>query len=123
MGSIISSGLSNDDPYQKSNVKRQAQSVPPFNGDPHKWQTWKKKSRAVIGTAGLLRILDDTEYARRHKLENETIFHLRQVATTEGNASFLVEQFEKERDGRMAYKAMEKWFEGMKLQNETAEDV
>ena len=94
MGSIISRGLNNDDHYRRSNVKLQAQSVPPFNGDPHKWQTWKKKTRAAIGTAGLLRILDDPEYARRHKLENETIFHLLQVATTEGNASFLVDQFE-----------------------------
>ena len=123
MGSIISSGIVNDDPYRKSNVKLQAQSVPPFNGDPHKWQTWKKKSRAAIGTAGLLRILDDSEYAKRHELENETIFHLLQVATTEGNASFLVDQFEDKRDGRMAYDALEKWFEGMKLQNETAEDI
>ena len=123
MGSFISSGIINDDPYRKSNVKLQAQSVPPFNGDPHKWQTWKKKSRAAIGTAGLLRILDDPEYARRHELENETIFHLLQVATTEGNASFLVDQFEEKRDGRMAYEALEKWFEGMKLQNETAEDI
>ena len=123
MGSIISSANYNDDPYRKSNVKLQAQSVPPFNGDPHKWQTWKKKSRAAIGTAGLLRILDDATYASNHVLENETIFHLLQVATTEGNASFLVDQFEDDRDGRKAFEALEKWFEGMKLQNETAEDI
>ena len=45
------------------------------------------------------------------------------MATTEGNASFLVDQFEEERDGRLAFEALEKWFEGMKLQNETAEDI
>ena len=123
MGTIFSTSANTDDPYRKSNVKLQAQSVPAFNGDPHKWQTWKKKSRAAIGTAGLLRVLDDTEYAESHQLENETIFHLLQVATTEGNASFLVDQFEDERDGRLAYDALKKWFEGMKLQNETAEDI
>ena len=123
MGSIISSVNYSEDPYRKSNVKLQVQSVPPFNGDPHKWQTWKKKSRAAIGTAGLLRILDDSAYASSHTLENETIFHLLQVATTEGNASFLVDQFEDDRDGRRAFEALEKWFEGMKLQNETAEDI
>ena len=123
MGSIISSGLSSDDPHRKSNVKLQAQSIPLFNGDTHKWQTWKKKSRAAIDTAGILRIRNDPEYTKRHELENKTIFHLLQVATIKGNASILVDQFEEEIEGRMAYDAMEKWFKGMKLQNETAKDI
>ena len=123
MGAIISSVSDNDDQYRRSNVKLQAQSVPTFNGDPHKWQTWKKKSRAAIGTAGLLRVLDDSDYTGSHQLENETIFHLLQVATTDGNASFLVDQFEEDRNGKLASDALEKWFEGMKLQNETAEDI
>ena len=123
MGSVLSTRTQDDDFYRRSNVKLQAQSVPTFNGDPHKWQTWKKKARAAIGTAGLLRILDNEDYASKHKLENETIFHILQVATTDGNASFLVDQFEEDRNGRLAYEALEKWFEGMKLQNETAEDI
>jgi len=123
MGSVLSSQGRNEDFYRRSNVKLQAQSVPSFSGDPQKWQTWKKKARAAIGTAGLLRVLDNQEYANAHRLENETIFHLLQVATTEGNASFLVDQFEEERNGNLAYDALEKWFEGMKLQNETAEEI
>jgi len=123
MGLSFSRERQNEDFYRRSNVKLQAQTVPTFNGDPHKWQTWKKKARAAIGTAGLLRILDEAEYASSHRLENETIFLLLQVATTEGNASFLVDQFDDDRDGRLAYEALEKWFEGMKLQNETAEDI
>ena len=83
----------------------------------------KKKSRAAIGTAGILRIRNDPEYTKRHELENKTIFHLLQVATIKGNASILVDQFEEEIEGRMAYDAMEKWFKGMKLQNETAKDI
>ena len=59
---------------------------------------WKKKARAAIGTAGLLRVLDNQEYANTHRLENDTIFHHLQVATTEGNASFLVDQFDEERN-------------------------
>ena len=55
--------------------------------------------------------------------KTETNFHLLQVATTDRNASFLVDQFEDDRDGRKAFKALEKWFEGMKLQNKTAEDI
>ena len=120
MGSIISSVNYNEDAYRRSNVNLQAQSVPPFNRDPHNWQIWKKKSRATIRTAGLLRIIDDSAYTSSHTLENETIFHLLQVATTEGNASFLVDQFEDTRDERKAFEALEKWFEGMKLQKKNS---
>ena len=97
-------------------MKLQAQRVSLFNGYLHKWLTWKKKARTVIRTAGLLRILDNEDYASLHKLESETIFHLLQLATTtEGNALFLVDQVEEDRNVRLEYKALEKIFEGTKL--------
>ena len=55
--------------------------------------------------------------------DNETIFHILQVATTDGNVSHLVEQFEKERDGQKAYLELIRWHEGDQLTSETAEDV
>ena len=108
---------------KKSNVKLQAQSVSPFDGSSIKWHPWKKKTRAAIGTAGLLKILDDDDYATRNPVDNETVFHLLQVATSDGNAAHLVDKFEEECDGRKAYAELVKWYEGDDLTSETAEDI
>ena len=122
MGGILAKGYSNEALLQ-SNVKLQAQSMPIFNGDPHRWQTWKKRARATIGSAGYLNILDQKAYAEKHRMKNETVFHLLQNATVEGHAAHLVDQFEPERDGRAAYMALCSWYEGDKQTNSTAEDI
>ena len=108
---------------KRSNVKLQAQSITGFDGSAIKWHTWKKKTRAAIGTAGLLKILDDEDYANRNSVDNETIFHLLQVATSDGNAAHLVDKYEETSDGRMAYQEMLRWYEGDELTTETAEDI
>ena len=64
------------------------------------WHTWKKKTRAAVGTAGMLSILDDEAYANRNPVDNETIYHLLQVASSDGNAAHLVGKFEDQKDGR-----------------------
>ncbi len=66
---------------KRSNVKLQAQSVSAFDGNALKWHIWKKKTSAAIGTAGLLKILDDENFSARNRADNETVFHLLQVAT------------------------------------------
>ena len=108
---------------KRSNVKLQAQSVSSFDGNALKWHLWKKKTRAAIGTAGLLRILDDETFAIRNRADNETIFHLLQVATSDGTAAHLVDKYEEQRDGRMSYQELVKWYEGDDLTTETAEDI
>ena len=108
---------------KRSNVKLQAQSVSAFDGNPLKWHIWKKKTRAAIGTAGLLRILDEENFATRNGADNETVFHLLQVATSDGTATHLVDKFEEQRNGRMAYQELVKWYEGDDLTTETAEDM
>ena len=112
-----------NDSLKRSNVKLQAQQVPPFNGHAIKWRVWKKKTRAAIGTAGLLNTLDDPEYAKQNPIDNETIFHILQVATSDGSASHLVDQFEDSKDGHAAYTALVTWYEGDELTTETAEDI
>ena len=123
MGSIVSSNKDRNDLLKRSNVKLQAQQITPFSGNSLKWHSWKKKSRAAIGTAGMLRILDNQAYASRNGTDNETIFHLLQVATADGTAAHLVDMHEDDRDGRLAYKELVKWYEGDELTTETAEDV
>ena len=108
---------------KRSNVKLQAQQVTSFKGEAIKWHSWKKKTRAAIGTAGMLQVLDNQEYANKHKTDNETIFHLLAVATADGSASHLVDQYEESSDGRKAYLALVNWYEGDELTTETAEDV
>ena len=123
MGSYVSTNINQNELLKKSNVKLQAQQVSTFNGNALKWHAWKKKSRAAIGTAGMLRVLDSESYAGRNKIDNETIFHLLQVATADGTAAHLVDKFEDDQDGRSAYQELVKWYEGDELTAETAEDV
>ena len=108
---------------KRSNVKLQAQQVTSFNGNALNWRSLKKKTRAAIGTAGLLNILDDEAYAKKNPIDNETVFHILQVATSDGSASHLVDQHEDEKDGHKAYVALVSWYEGDELTTETAEDI
>ena len=87
---------------KRSNVKLQAQQVSTFNGNAIKWRTWKKRTRAAIGTAGMLQILDSADYSTKNRIDNETVFHLLQVATADGNAAHLVDAHEEKKDGHAA---------------------
>ena len=91
---------------KRLNVKLQAQSVSPFDENALKWHIWKKKTRAVISTARLLKILYDEVVANRNTADNETVFHLLQVATSDGTTAHLVDKHEEEQDGRMAYQEL-----------------
>ena len=121
MGNLTSS--SSNELLKRSNVKLQAQQVVAYDGNSIKWHSWNKKMKAAVGTAGMLRVLEDSDYAESHKVDNETIFHLLQVATADGNAAHLVDKHESEKDGHAAYQELVKWFEGDELTTETAEDV
>ena len=121
MGTIFS--LNANEAQKRSNVKLQAQQIPIFNGNPLMWHTWKKKTRAAVGTAGMLAILDDENHAKRNPVDNETIYHLLQVATSDGNAAHLVDKYEEQKDGRKAFSELQAWYEGDELTTETAEDV
>ena len=94
---------------KRSNVKLQAQTITPFNRSTVKWHTWKKKTRAAIKTAGILKILDEEDYANRNSADNETVFHLLQVATSDGNAAHLVDKYEESSNGQMAYQELIKY--------------
>ena len=106
-----------------SNFKIQAQNITDFNGNAIKWRSWKKRTRAAIGTAGMLEILDSSDFAEKNQVDNENVFHLLQVATTDGSAAHLVDAYEFQRDGHLAYNALVIWYEGDNLTTETAEDV
>lgn len=80
---------------RRSNEKIQAQQVSAFNGKGLEWRAWKKRIRAAIGTAGLLKLLDSKYEVDHHLGDNETIFHRLEVATAEGTASHLVDKHEK----------------------------
>ena len=62
----------------------------------------------------MLQTLDNKEYADKHKTNNETVFHLLAVATADGSASHLVDQYEELSNGRKAYLALVNWYEGDK---------
>ena len=123
MGSVLSINEDKNELLKKSNVRLQAQQVSRFSRNTLKWHTWKKKSRAAIGTAGMLRILDSVAYATKNQVDNETIFHLLQVATADGTAAHLVDKYEDDRNGRAAYQELVRWYEGDELTTETAEDI
>ena len=119
----IANSSTRNSELKRSNVKLQAQQVSTFNGNAIKWRTWKKKTRAAIGTAGMLEILDSSDYAEKNKMDNERVFHLLQVATSDGTASHLVDKHEIDKDGHAAFAELITWYEGDELTTETAEDV
>ena len=120
MGNIFTT---TNEELKRSNVKIQAQQVTAFKGSSIQWHPWKKKTRAAIGTAGMLKILDDPEYACKHLVNNETVFHLLSISTSDRRASHLLDKFEIAKYGRAAFQALVSWYEGDKLTTETAEDV
>ena len=71
----------------------------------------------------MLRVIDEYGYKLLQPTDNETIFHILQVAAADGNASHLVDKFEKERDGQNECLKLIRWHEGDQLTSETAEDV
>ncbi len=87
------------------------------------WHTWKKKTRVTIGTADMLGILDDEEYARNNSVDNKIIYYLLQVSTSDGITAHLVDKYEGEKDGRKAFIELQKWYEGDELTTDAAEDV
>ena len=119
----MGSTISRNELLKRSNVKLQAQQVAAYDGSSIKWHSWNKKMKAAVGTAGMLRVLEDKKYAESHQIDNETVFHLLQVATADGNAAHLVDMYEDEKDGYSAYQELVKWFEGDELTTETAKDV
>ena len=121
MGTTFS--LNPNGAQKRSNIKLQAQQVPNFNWNPSMWHTWKKKTRAAVGTAGMLAIFDDENYANRNPVDNETIYHILQVVTSDENAVHLVDKYEKQKDGRNAFSELQAWYEGDELTTETAEDA
>ena len=92
-------------------------------GKPTQVACVEKKFRAAIGTAGMLKVIDDDKYHLSNPADNETIFHILQVATADGNASHLVDKYEKDRDDKKAYLELVRWHEGDQLTSETAEDA
>jgi len=119
----INSSTQRNDLLKRSNVKLQAQKITSYDGNSIKWHSWNKKMKAAVGTAGLLRILESEPYAKSNAMDNETIFHLLQVATADGHAAHLVDMYEDEKDGYSAYQELVRWFEGDELTTETAEDI
>ena len=83
-----------------------------YDEDSLKWHSWNKKMRAAVGTAGMLKVLENNEYATKNVIDNKTIFHLLQVATADGNAAHLVDMHENNKSGHLVYQELVKWFEG-----------
>ena len=108
---------------KRSAVKLQAQKESDLCGNKLKWKSWKKKILAAIGCAGLLDILDSADDSNMNTMDNEMIFHILQVATSDGNASHLVDAHEEDKDGHRVYRILVDWYEGDSLSTETAEDV
>ena len=96
----LSSSKHSNENLKWSAVKFQVNQVTSFSGNPLKWYAWKKKFRAAIGTSGMLKVIDDDKYHLSNPADNETIFHILQVATADGNASHLEDKYDKDRDGK-----------------------
>ena len=80
--------------------------------------------RAILGTSGLLRVLDDRQDALRNiRNMHETVFHVLHVATVEGTASHLIDIHEDACDGYAAWDDLLQWYDDNVLTTETVEDA
>ena len=71
----------------------------------------------------MLKILNSHIYVSKSSTDNETMFHLLQVATADGNAAHIVDKYKEERDGQSAFQELIKWEECDELTTETVGDV
>ena len=62
--------------------------------------------KAVVGTSGLLKVLEDAKYFKSRLVDNETVFRLLQVATSDRYAAHLVDMFESGKEGHAAYQEL-----------------
>jgi len=104
MGESASTLPTAKDTQKESGIKLRAQITTTFRRNGIKWQSWKNMTRAAIGVADMQKILYERLYSSEevNRIENETIFHLLQVATSEGNAAHLVDAHESGKDGHGA---------------------
>ena len=79
--------------------------------------------KAAVGTAGMLKVIEDEDYSSSYVIDNETVLHLLQEASADGNAAHLVDMYKDEKDGYLAYQELVRWYEGDELTSETPEDV
>ena len=66
----ITSIIINNDLLKKSNVKLQIQQIQLFIKSAIKRHRFNNKTYIAIETAGMLRVLDDTIYVDRNKVDN-----------------------------------------------------
>ena len=95
-----------DDKENDNKYKFSKPSVPPplpFSGETKDWPQWKRQTRCTMGMVGLLKVIDDGDYAYKHTEENQTAYHMLENAVAAGNASSIFSNKGIENNGYMAW--------------------
>ena len=106
-----------------SNLKLEAQKIAAFDGNMINWQRWKSRTECALDGYGYEKVLSDSVYAMTHSKMNKIVFSQLAVATVDGTAFHIVLQFNDEKDGYKAWKALIEWYEGDVVKNEMAEEL
>ena len=99
-GTALLNGYSDD-----GTSKLEAQKITEFTGKFDEWGRWKTRMACAFEAAGYGRILTDPLSATHNSRRNAMIYAQLAVATSEGTAHHLVNQFEGSKDGHRAWQA------------------
>jgi hypothetical protein len=119
---LLLNNRKNQDEVQKgASLKLEAQKISEFSGEYDHWPKWKSRTECAFNGSGYEKILTDNTYAKKNTMMNAIVYSQLAVATVDGNAHHLVKAFEESKDGNKAWMALNDWYNGDVIKNETAE--
>ena len=102
---------SDDDRKLQKGWKTRAPEIANFSGKQEDWSKWKLNTRSVLYGLGYRRILNNHDYAKRHKVRNGMLFTLFHKALEGGHSDNLT--FNKEHnDGNRVWTALLQYYDG-----------
>jgi hypothetical protein len=107
----------------KTNLKLDAQKIKDFSGGHKDWAKWKSRAQCTFSGSGYERVLEDDVYAAANERLDKVVYSHLAAATVEAVAYHLMSKHEDTKNGYAAWKSLVDWYDGVMIQNETAENL
>ncbi len=115
----------NEHPGEDRNtfVKLPSGGMKDFTGNDRDWAKFKSSFEQTIASAGFEQVLTDRVFATAHARMNQVVFSHLSSATMEGTSGHLIIDFTTARDGHGAWNKLLECYEGVDIQDTTAEEI
>jgi hypothetical protein len=101
----------------------EAQKIKDFTGSHDDWNKWKSRTECAFSGSGYERVLEEEAYAVANPRLNKVVYSQLAAATVDGIAYHLVQRHETTKNGWGAWMSLLDWYDGVLIQNETAEGL